>query len=151
MGLNDVIGTLRIIDDDAWQPSPEEERDHWNGRGGIVFRVDQNIKDCFEMEVLDYWGCVGGMEETIGVQYYIEDIWGLTPELKEGVTYTIKGVTVDWIRGDGWEIDDDVEYDFEEIIPEWKFWPRMKTMIYNLWWQNIGWRIRTWRMKRQIK
>lgn len=139
---------LMVAEEDPFAPSEEDERDFWNGEGSITFFVEQNIDDIFEIEVLDYTGCVGGLQDTIGIEFYIEEYWGLRPELKEGVTYTLGGVNVEWTRGDGWTTDDDVEYYFDSITAHWVLWTRAKTILYNLWWQNIGWKIRQWRMTR---
>lgn len=142
--------------EDSYELSDEDLHDHWNAPGGIIFRVDQNIigKNCddimdtFEIEVLDSWGCAGGLDEGMGIDYCIEHYWGLRPELKEGVTYTLHNVNVEWYRGDGWEIDDDVEYYYDDMTADYKFWERAKIVLFNLWWQNIGWRVRTWRNRK---
>ena len=63
-------------------------------------------------------------------------------DLKEGHTYTIEKLTVVWTRGDGWTIDDDVDYYFENLKDEIQWFRFLKQKLTNLWWQNIEWRIR---------
>jgi hypothetical protein len=116
-----MVASLTLIADDRELPEDDhaEEREHWNGKGHIEFLVVQNAPDIFEVEMVDYSGCAGGLQETLGIEYYITDIWclhkGSEPPLLEGGTYTLNGVTAEWTRGDGWTTDDDVEYSFETI------------------------------------
>ena len=132
-----------FIEDVAlYQPTEEEERHYWNGPGYIKLYVIQNDEDVFEFDVLDYDGCAGGADETVGFDYLITDMLGLQKDLKEGITYTIQNLTVRWYRGDGWTTDDDVDYDFDEIIIHFNpiTWTRQK--LYNFWWRTIGWRLK---------
>lgn len=141
MGVDDEIN----IFEDLFEPSPEDERHHWNGEGFIKFYVQQNIpkNDIFEFEVEDYDGCAGGAHETVGFDYLIKEMLGLDiAELKEGHTYTIEKLSVEWTRGDGWTTDDDVDYYFESLKDEIEWFRFIKQRIINLWWQNIGWRFR---------
>lgn len=135
-----------VIMDDLYEPTDEDLAEHWNGEGCIVFYVIQNTSDVFEIEVIDWSGCAGGLQDTLGIEYYITNCWCLQEDevLKEGVTYTLDKLTVQWFKGDGWEIDDDVEYDFEEIYEtptRWKLATRIRQKLSNWWWRSIGWRI----------
>ena len=139
------------IFDDLYQPSPEDEHHFWNGEGFITFYVVQNIikDDIFEIEVEDYDGCAGGAHETVGFDYLIKEMLGINiADLKEGHTYTIEKLTVVWTRGDGWTIDDDVDYYFENLKDEIQWFRFLKQKLTNLWWQNFGWRIADARRKR---
>lgn len=129
---------------DDWQPSPEEERDYWYGEGHVTFFVEANREDVFEIEVYDYSGCVGSIDEVLGIETAIR--FGYLGNghrwLKEGYFYTIHGVTAHYIRGDGWNTDDDCDYYHEGITRQFVLWPWLKQTIKNLWWFNIGWRLK---------
>lgn len=138
----EAMGTIL----DNYAPTVEEERDHWNGQGHIEFFVNQNVDNCFEIEILDSSGCAGGLEETLGINYAIyEGIIDVDlSELRQGFTYKIHGLNVTWFQGDGWEIDDDSEYSFTELTRTYKLWPLIKHTLFMFWWQNIGWK-NNWR------
>ena len=128
-----------------FSPSPEDEHHYWCGEGFIRFYVQQNIPkdDIFEFEVEDYDGCAGGADETVGFDYLIKKMLGLNiADLKEGHTYTIEKLTVVWTRGDGWITDDDVDYYYENLKDEFQWFKLLKQKLTNLWWQNIGWRMK---------
>lgn len=129
--------------EDPYAPSEEDERDHWSGEGFITFFVQQNLPEVFEIEIDDYAGCAGGMGETIGLEYAIQhDLLHDISRLKEGYTYTINKLTADFTRGDGWTTDDDVNWDFDTLTHNIEPWRYLKQKLTNLWWQNIGWRLR---------
>lgn len=134
---------------DEFIPTEEEERDFWNGEGHIEFFVIQNTEEDFEIEVLDYSGCAGGLDEGMGIDYWIKEVEGLhrdpTVRLREGRTYCINGLTVTWTRGDGWEIDDDAEYEFESLTENWSLDVWLPHKIKMIWWRLIGWRINRWK------
>lgn len=147
---------IEMVSIPDWGPSEEEERDYWNGEGSLIFTVTANRylhDDIFEIEIEEYTGCVGGFEDSIGIE------WGLKEgyfdidrsELKEGYKYYANEVTVSWTRGDGWTTDDDVDYYIGEFygnrLPLIQY---LKLKITNAWWFNIGWRIRQWRKKLHI-
>jgi hypothetical protein len=126
-----------------YEPSDEDIANHWAGEGFITFFVQQNIPDVFEIEIDDSCGCAGGMGETIGLEYAIKNELGIDLDtLKEGYTYTINKLTAYFTRGDGWTTDDDVSWDFESLTHTIEPWRYLKQKIANLWWQNIGWRLR---------
>jgi hypothetical protein len=122
----------------------EAERQHWNGDGTIEFYVSQNAPGVFEIEVLDYDGCAGGMQETIGIEYYISEIWNLQDRVREGVTYELQNVTVQWTRGEWGFTDDDVEYDFLDIASKFKLKTYLRQKISNIWWRQVTCRIARW-------
>lgn len=133
--------------DDLYQPTEEDEKDYWSGEGHLIFRVVSYDPNCsfepYEIDWLDYSGCVGGLDETLGIQYAINEGILDLPKLKIGHTYHVHGITVVWTRGDGWEIDDDVDYYVEDVtsyivLHEW---------LYAWWWHLVGHRIRNWRKK----
>lgn len=129
----------------------EWEKEYWNAPGHIEFYVIQNIPklELFEIEVLDYSGCAGGLSEGMGIDYAIKNYWDLCPELREGVTYTLHNITVEWFRGDGWEIDDDVEYDFDEITHDTTLKRYLSQKIKNIIWRHIGCHIRNWKVRNE--
>lgn len=121
----------------------EEEWDFWNGRGSVTFFITQNIPKhgVFEIEIEKVTGCAYGADEMIGLTDLITEILDFE-KLKEGVTYTIEGLTVTWIRGDLYTTDDDAQYDFERLTHKIQWVRFLKQKLTNLWWQNIGWRLR---------
>ena len=127
---------------DEPEPTDEEEHDYWNGAGHIEFFVIQNVLGDFEIEVTDCSGCAGGLQETIGIDYYLKEYWGLQNELREGVTYTLHNVTVYWTRGDGWTYDDDVEYNFDSMTSHATAIGYLSYKIHMIWWRAVGSRIR---------
>lgn len=130
-------------DTDAYQPTEEEERDFWVGFGHITFFVQQNTKHVFEIQIEDMSGCAGGLNEMVGLEWAIKNELGIELEqLKEGYTYTIQGLTAYFYPGDGWETDDDSEYDYEKLTYKIEPWRYLKQKLTNFWWQNIGWRFR---------
>lgn len=140
-----MSGQFIIVSDEEYEPNEEDERHYWNGEGFITFFVQQNIpKDkIFEFEVDDYDGCAGGANETVGFDYLLTEMLDIDiKNLKEGHTYTIEKLTVVWTRGDGYCTDDDVDYYFESLKDEIEWSRFIKQKLHNLWWQNIGWRLR---------
>jgi len=129
---------------DDWEPSEEEIADYWAGEGHLIFHVLSHTKDTkycpYEIDWDDYSGCVGGLEETLGIDYSVnEDILDVG-KLQIGVTYHVQGITAHFTRGDGWTTDDDVDYyvkSVTKIIYPGRF-------IAAWWWHLIGWRIRQW-------
>lgn len=138
-----ALGEMKIVDDPFYQPSPEEERDFWAGRGNIDFFVIQ--KDPFEIEVIDSSGCAGGLQETCGIEWWLEDSIYIhkDPDIRlwEGVTYRIDGLTVDFTQGDGWTTDDDAEYYFDDIYPISGFWTWLPHKISMIWHRQVRCRI----------
>lgn len=137
-------------DEDLYGPTEEDKHNYWTGVGSITFFVQQNIDTgpyfVFEIEIEEYTGCAGGASETVGLDWLIHYELGLdSAKFKEGLTYTIHGLTAYFTRGDGWMTDDDVEYNFEIITYKIEWFKYLKQKVTNLWWQNIGWRIREWR------
>lgn len=132
---------LSFTEDLFYTPTPEEERQHWVGKGHIEFFVEQNVPGIFEIEIIDYSGCAGGLDETIGLDYAVKEFLVDVRELHEGVRYTIKGLTVSFTRGDGWTTDDDSDYEFEELEVHWSLLPWMKQKMFNIWWRQIGWKL----------
>lgn len=134
-------------EDEFYEPSDEELREHWSGEGYLEFTVISHTKGKgyipFEIDYHDYSGCVGGLDETLGIEYAVNEGILDVGKLHLGVTYVVRGITVDWTRGDGWEIDDDVDYYVESVSKE--VYPHR--FISAWWWHLIGWRIRQWRQK----
>ena len=129
--------------DDCYEPSDEDVANHWSGEGHITFFVQQNVPDVFEIEIEDYSGCAGGMSETIGLEYAIKnELLQDSSRLREGYTYTINKLTAEFTRGDGWTTDDDLSWDFETLTHKIEPWRYLKQKLTNLWWQNIGWRLK---------
>ena len=126
----------------------QAEEDYWNGIGKLKIFVTLVIPedDIFEFEVLEMTGCVQGIEESVGIDYLLKDIWcidkGREYPLLEGFSYTFHNISAHWTRGDGYTTDDNVDYHFDAITYEWKFWPWFKTWISAQWWKLIGWRFR---------
>ncbi len=152
--MNDINGQDVYLDDLLIEPSEtdgwdeEAEKDFWNGIGSLTIFVTLVIPkdDIFEFEVLEMTGCVQGIEESIGIEYLLKDIWYINRSrehpLKEGIFYTFHNVSAYWYRGDGYTTDDDVDYFFGALTYEWKPWPWFKTWISAQWWKHIGWMLR---------
>lgn len=143
-----------IFEDLFDEPTEEDEQNHWSGDGFITFFVQQNIDDgpypLFDIEIEEYTGCAGGASETIGLYWLIHHELGIDKaKLKEGLTYTIHGLTAHFIRGDGWMTENDIEYTFETITYKIEWFRFLKQKMINLWWQNIGWRIKKWQHNRK--
>lgn len=129
--------------DTEFEMSEEDEKGYWSGPGYIIFFVQQNIDNVFEIEIDEYTGCAGGADETIGLEWLIHhELIIDRDQLKEGHTYTIEGLNVVWTRGDGWMTDDDVDYYYAALHDKIEPWRWFKQKVTNLWWQNIGWRLR---------
>jgi hypothetical protein len=132
---------MKSIEDPIEDWDEEDQRQYWNGDGHIEFFVIQNHGDTFEVEVLDYSGCAGGLSETLGIEYVITDMWCLNkdPEyiFREGVTYTIHDLSVTWTRGDGWNTDDDVDYDFGKITSHATAIGYLSHKIKMIWWRQV--------------
>ena len=148
--------TMRSIPEEN-PMSAAEEADYWNGRGDITFYVVQNVpkEGLFEIDVLEYSGCAGGLDETLGIEYSLENgiLGRVDPsELREGVTYTLHGLTSHWTRGDGWTVDDDVEYEIEDMTSHTTLWRYLSQKAKNLWWRSLGYRIENlivkWRLRK---
>lgn len=126
--------------------SQEEEADYWAGVGSLTIFVTLVIpeENIFEFDVVDYSGCVGGIQEAIGIDYLLTDIWcinkGREHPLKEGIFYTFHNISAFWTSGDGYSTDDDVDYYFGGLTHELKLWPWFKTKVAATWWKHIGWR-----------
>lgn len=133
--------------DDWYAPSEEDERDFWCGTGHIEFRVIQNCPDIFEIEVLDYSGCAGGLNEGCGIDWWLtseiclQEDPGIT--LREGCTYTIHDLTVQFTRGDGWTTDDDAEYEFDDITMNWELFPYLWHKLDMIWHRQVRCRFRS--------
>lgn len=131
-----------------YAPTDEEDRDFWSGEGHLSFTVTANRHDVFEIDTLEYSGCVGGFDEGLGLEFGLrEGHLGVDPsELKEGYTYHFDGITVSHTCGDGWTTDDDAEYYVgnvtSERLPIRQFVP---LLLRNWWWFSFGWKIREWR------
>ena len=145
------MNTLLFSEDAEWAAAAceEMERDHWNGDGHIEFFVIQNVakERLFEIEVVDYSGCAGGLNETIGIKYMIDE-WGLPSELREGVTYTIHNLGVTFTRGDWGFTDDDVEYDFSHMTSHATALGYLSHKISMIWWRKVWCHILQWRKRK---
>jgi hypothetical protein len=138
---------------DPFAMTKEEEADYWNGIGHLeilVTYVNQKEK-IFEFEVIDQSGCVGGIEEAIGIDYLLTQMWsvqkpyeegGFKFPLKAGYSYTFHDIRAFWTRGDGYTTDDDVDYYHGLITRGFNPWTWLRIKIGNLWWDTIGWRLR---------
>lgn len=135
-------------DEDGYHPTEEEERDYWSGEGHLEFTVISHTKGKgyipFEIDYHDYSGCVGGLDETLGIEYAVNEGILDVGKLRLGVTYIVHGITVQWTRGDGWTTDDDVDYYVEGEIYKRIYLSRW---LSAWWWHLIGWRLRNARTK----
>ena len=131
---------------DGWDE--EAEKNHWNGIGSLTIFVTLIIPEdnIFEYELLDYSGCMEGAQEILGIDYLLKDMWRVDKDpdlnLREGVEYRFIGITVEWIQGDGWTTDDDVDYLMGSVHASFRFIPWFHTKMEALWWKYIGWRIK---------
>lgn len=142
INLNKAISFAALYENEmTCTEETEADRQHWNGDGAIEFYVYQNTPNVFEIEVLDYDGCAGGMQETIGIEYYITEIWDLQDRVQEGVTYELQNVSVEWTRGEWGFTDDDVDYDFLDIVTKFKLKTYLSQKISNIWWRQVTCRI----------
>ena len=140
---------LRIVEPiDDFQPSDEDLKDHWCGEGHLVFKVlsyDPSTSFCpYEIDCQDYTGCVGGLDETLGIEYAVNEGILDCGKLRIGLTYTLTGITVHRTRGDGWTTDDDEEYEVEDVTTE----VYLRDWLSAWWWHLVGHRIRNWRHKK---
>lgn len=142
---------------DLYRPTSEEEKDYWTGEGDLTFTVisksesphkpHQYSYPKFEIDWEDYSGCIGGLDETLGIEYSVNEGILDVGKLHLGVTYHVQGITAHFTRGDGWTIDDDVDYYVENVTKI--IYPHR--FIAAWWWHLIGWRIRQWRNQRNEK
>lgn len=132
-------------DSELFQPSEEDMKDYWAGEGSLTFHVLSHTKGKgyipYEIEWDDYSGCVGGLDEMLGIEYSINEGILDVGKLHIGVTYEVKGITAHFTRGDGWTTDDDVDYYVESVTKTIYF----HRFIAAWWWHLIGHRIRNWR------
>lgn len=146
----DMKAELIPISDD-WEPSDEDIQDYWAGEGHLIFKVlshDPDKRYCpYEIEYEEYSGCVGGLDETLGIEYSVNERILDVGKLRVGATYHVEGITAHFTRGDGWTTDDDVEYYVESVTET----IHLHEIIAAWWWQHIGWRIRQWRNQRNEK
>lgn len=146
LSLNPEEKLLSFIQE---EPSEEDIRDYWSGEGHLIFTVISYDPDAYawskyEIDWEDYSGCVGGLDETLGIQYALNEGILDVGKLKLGWTYEVNGITVVWTRGDGWTTDDDVDYYVEGEIYKRIYLSRW---LSAWWWHLIGWRIRNARTK----
>lgn len=126
----------------------QAEEDYWEGIGELTIFVTLVIPedDIFEYEIIDWSGCVGGIQEAIGIDYLLTEMWcinkGRAHPLEEGIFYTFHNISAFWTSGDGYSTDDDVDYYFNGLTYELKLWPWFKTKVAATWWKYIGWRLK---------
>lgn len=148
--MNWTEAALLNYAEEMYRPTEEEERDYWSGEGHLTFKILSYDPTAYawsryEIEVLDYSGCLGGLDETLGIDYAInEGILDVGP-LHIGFTYEVDKITVVWTTGDGWTTDDDVDYYVEGNVI--KYAP-LRDLISAWWWHLIGHRIRNWKHAR---
>lgn len=140
LSLNPEEKLLTFIQE---EPTEEDIRDYWSGEGHLSFRVlsydpSAHPWSRYEIEVLDYSGCVGGLDEQLGIDYAVNEGILDVGKLHIGCTYDVRGITVVWSRGDGWTTDDDVDYYVESVTQ----YAVLHQLIAAWWWHLIGWRIR---------
>jgi hypothetical protein len=154
--VDDLIKSMEVIatqdDLNDFTPDDAETKDHWSGKGHLEFFVEQNHGKTFEIQVVDYSGCVGGLQEAIGIEYaLLEGYLDVDRSmLREGVTYTIWDITAEFSRGDGWTTDDDCEYHIGEITSEASLWGYLSHKVSIIWWRHIGCHIRNWKYRREL-
>lgn len=134
---------LLIAASDEWEPSDVDLKDHWEGEGDLIFHVLSHDKSSkyqpYEIDWDDYSGCVGGLHETFGISYAInEGILDVGP-LQIGMTYHVKGITVIHTKGDGWTTDNDTDY-YVESVSKILYPDR----FISAWWHRLTWRIKHW-------
>lgn len=125
-----------IMEDDA--PCPDDPF-CIQEPGTLEFFVQQNAPDVFEIDVLDYDGCMYWAQEGMGFEYWVEYYIGKA-DLREGVTYLVTEAEVTFYRGDGWTTDDDEDWDFQ-LTHRVRWATYIKTKLRNLWWRSVGYRI----------
>ena len=108
------MSEFTIIEDDE----PEPDLPGYGDVGAILFEIhhiyrEADPQQAYEIEVLDYSGSTMWIQEGMGIDYYLNECACI--DLDEVGFYVMEGVTGRYIRGDGWEIDDDEEWDFEYI------------------------------------
>lgn len=134
-------------EEDIYQPTDEDLQNYWSGVGNLTIFVTLVIpkEDIFEYDIIEYGGCMGGAQETLGIDYLLRDMWCVDkdPELnlREGFEYKFSDILVAWTRGDGWTTDDDVDYYLGQVHANFRFTTWFKTKMAALWWKHIGWRI----------
>jgi hypothetical protein len=120
------------------------EKYWWTGKGHITFYVIQNVPGAFEINVEDYSGCAIGMEEIIGIEWWIASHTGedgrvalLNPPLREGCHYTITSITSKHTRGDGYTTEDEIDWRWKSVSETWYLWERVRQKISNWWWRGV--------------
>lgn len=98
--------------DDYEPPSPSTPGDLTFATGSITYdqwgRVDR-------VELLDYQydGAFFWIQEGVGLNYFVDTADHDPVVLEENAVYVCEGLTVHYIRGDGWTTDDSEEwYDY---------------------------------------
>ena len=134
---------------DEYEPTDEDIKDHWAGEGHLIFKVisydpTAYLWSRYEIEEIDSSGCVGGLDETIGISYAINEGILDVGKLHIGFTYEVHDITSHWTRGDGWTTDDDVDYYIESVTR----YATLHQLIYAWWWHLVGHRIRNWKNAR---
>ena len=136
-----------VTSDDCEDLPDDIEKDHWVGEGFLKFKVISYDKSSsympYEIEIIEYSGCLGGLEETMGIEYAVNEGILDVGNLHIGCTYLVQGVSADFTRGDGWTTDDDVEYSVESVTQ----YVTLHEFMSAWWWHLIGHRIRNWRNK----
>lgn len=144
MDINKLTFTSLPDELDEYEKS---EKDHWVGKGHLVFRVISHDKSMsyepYEIEWEEYTGCVGGLHDTLGIEYCVNEGILDVGKLKLGHTYVLNGIIPHFTTGDGWTTDNDVEYEVEFVTK----YVVLHQWIYAWWWHLVGHRLRNWRNK----
>jgi len=148
--MGTLLTDLEAVEDHHM--TEDEERDYYTGTGFLEFFVIQKHKDTFEVEVIDYTGCVNWLQEGLGIEYALaEGIIGEPDMYREGCLYRIEDINVHYIRGDGWMTDDDEMW--ESKYPTYRPAPVTEILhkIKMVWWRLVWCHVRNFNARRKTK
>ena len=94
------------------EPEEEPELPKYSDPGNILVLVSGQKPEEIEVMGYDSGSSVLWLQEGMGVEYWVR---GLAVTWAAPGYYMITGVKGEYIRGDGYTIDDDEDWEFDEI------------------------------------
>lgn len=108
----ETVPTTSVLPDDVdWEPdSPSTPGDLIFATGAITYDRRGRV-DRVELLEWEYDGAFFWIQEGVGLDYFVETADHGPVVLEENAVYVCEGLTVRYIRGDGWTTDDDEEWE----------------------------------------